>query len=81
MYGRKIVLTASNLFFLAFTIACAVAQSSAQLTAFRFLAGLGGSAPLAIGGGSLSDLFTPDNRGQAMAVYSLCPLLGPVIGE
>lgn len=51
-----------------------------QLIVFRFLAGFGGSAPLAIGGGVLSDLFTAEQRGKAMSIYSLAPLLGPAIG-
>jgi MFS family permease len=44
------------------------------------LAGLGGSAPLAIGGGVIGDLFDAEHRGQAIAIYSLAPLLGPVFG-
>jgi MFS family permease len=51
-----------------------------MLLAFRFLAGLGGSAPLAIGGGVIGDLFDAEHRGQAIAIYSLAPLLGPVVG-
>lgn len=48
IYGRTIVLQLANLFYLVFNIACGVSQSKTQLTAFRFLAGLGGSAPLAV---------------------------------
>lgn len=48
IYGRVIVLQLSNLFYLVFNIACGVSQSKGQLTAFRFLSGLGGSAPLAV---------------------------------
>jgi MFS family permease len=51
-----------------------------MLIAFRFLAGLGGSAPLSIGGGVIGDLFDAEHRGQAIAIYSLAPLLGPVVG-
>jgi MFS family permease len=51
-----------------------------MLIAFRFLAGLGGSAPQSIGGGVIGDLFDAEHRGQAISVYSLAPLLGPVIG-
>ena len=51
-----------------------------MLIAFRFLAGLGGSAPLSIGGGVIGDLFDAEHRGQAIAIYSLAPLLGPSIG-
>jgi len=48
-----------------------------QFIAFRFLSGLGGGAPLAIGAGVLSDLWRPEERGRAAALYSLGPLLGP----
>ncbi|KKZ60911.1 hypothetical protein EMCG_00672 [[Emmonsia] crescens] len=80
IYGRTIVLQLANLFYLVFNIACGVSQSKTQLTAFRFFAGLGGSAPLAIGGGVLSDCWRPEERGKSVAIYSLAPLLGPAIG-
>ncbi|CAE6405591.1 unnamed protein product [Rhizoctonia solani] len=79
-YGRRLILQGSNLFFLAFNIACSRAKTSSQLLAFRFLAGLGGSAPLAIGGGTIADLWSPEERGMAMSLYSLAPLTGPAIG-
>jgi MFS family permease len=50
IYGRVIVLQLSNLFYLAWNLGCGFAQTSGQLMAFRFFSGLGGSAPLAIGG-------------------------------
>ena len=50
------------------------------MIAFRFLSGLGGSAPLAIGGGVLSDCWRPEERGRAIGIFSLAPLLGPAIG-
>ncbi|KKK14522.1 MFS multidrug transporter, partial [Aspergillus ochraceoroseus] len=80
IYGRVIVLQLSNLFYLVFNIACGVSRTKVQMIVFRFLAGLGGSAPLAIGGGVLSDCFIPEQRGKSMAIYSLAPLLGPAIG-
>ncbi|PWN49960.1 MFS general substrate transporter [Violaceomyces palustris] len=80
MFGRRYVLQASNLFYLVFNVACGASNSSTQLTVFRFLAGLGGSAPLAIGGGTIADLFPPDARGKAMGLYSLAPLIGPCAG-
>lgn len=68
MFGRRLVLQISNLFFIIFTVACAVAQNRIELSIFRFFAGLGGSAPLSIGGGTVSDLMAPDERGTAMSV-------------
>lgn len=49
--GRSPVLLASNVFFLSWTLGCGLARNKAQLSAFRFLAGIGGNAPLAVGGG------------------------------
>ncbi|KAH9950927.1 MFS polyamine transporter [Amylocystis lapponica] len=80
IYGRVPVLHVSNIWFLAWNLACAFSQNKGQLIAFRFLAGLGGSAPMAIGGAVLSDMWPPTQRGKAIAIYSLAPLLGPVIG-
>jgi MFS family permease len=48
IYGRAIVLQIANLFFLVFNIACGVAQTKSQMIVFRFLSGLGGSAPLSV---------------------------------
>ncbi|PKX96030.1 putative phenol monooxygenase [Aspergillus novofumigatus IBT 16806] len=80
IYGRVIVLQLANLFYLVFNIACGVSQTKGQMIAFRFLSGLGGSAPLAVGGGVLSDCFKPEERGKSVAIYSLAPLLGPAVG-
>ncbi|KAK7753312.1 hypothetical protein SLS62_004831 [Diatrype stigma] len=84
LYGRVIVLQLTNLIYMVFNLGCGLAQTQEQLVAFRFLAGLGGSAPLAIGGGVLTDheylVFTPEERGKALSVYALMPLLGPAIG-
>lgn len=62
VYGRVPVIQLSNLFFLAFNIGCGFAQTKGQMIAFRFFAGLGGSAPLSTGGGVLSDVWTADQR-------------------
>lgn len=50
------------------------------MLAFRFLAGLGACAPQTIGGGVLSDLWTSEERGKAVALYTLAPILGPSLG-
>jgi multidrug resistance protein len=80
MYGRVVVLQAANMVYLIFNTACGFAQNKQQMLAFRFLSGLGGSAPQAIGGGVLSDCWAKDERGRAIALYSLAPFLGPAVG-
>ncbi|KAI0177515.1 major facilitator superfamily transporter [Pestalotiopsis sp. NC0098] len=80
IYGRMLVLQTTNVLYLFFNLGCGLSKTKGQLIAFRFLSGLGGSAPLAIGGGVLGDLFNAEERGKAISLYSLCPLLGPAIG-
>lgn len=77
LYGRVRVLQCANAFYFVWNLACGFAQNKGQMMAFRFLAGLGGSAPLAIGGGLLSDCWKAEERGKAISIYSLAPLLGP----
>ncbi|KAI1444492.1 MFS general substrate transporter [Annulohypoxylon stygium] len=80
IYGRVPILQFTNLGFLAFALGCGFAKTKTQLIVFRFFSGLGGSASLAIGGGVLGDLFVAEQRGRAMSIYSLAPLLGPAVG-
>lgn len=80
LQGRVIILQVSNLWFFCFNLGCALANTQAQMIVLRFLSGIGGSAPMAVGGGVLADLFTPEQRGRAMSMYSLAPLIGPALG-
>ncbi|KAH7035401.1 major facilitator superfamily domain-containing protein [Microdochium trichocladiopsis] len=80
IYGRVIVLQLTNAVFFGFNLGCGLSQNKEQLIVFRFLAGLTGSASLATGGGVMGDLFVAEERGRAMSVYSLAPLLGPALG-
>ena len=80
MYGRVPVLQLANLFYFIFNLACGFSKTATQMLVFRVLAGFGGSAPLAVGGGLLSDCWHAEERGRALSVYFLAPLLGPAVG-
>ncbi|KAG1724539.1 major facilitator superfamily domain-containing protein [Suillus lakei] len=80
VYGRSRVLQLANLWYLAWNLGCGFAQTESQLLTFRFLAGLGGSAPLSVGGGVLGDCWRPEERGRAFALYALAPMMGAVVG-
>lgn len=80
VYGRVWVLHLANLFFLVFNLGCAFAPNTISFLIFRFLAGFVGSAPVACGGGVVSDLFSERDRASAMAFYYIGPLIGPVVG-
>lgn len=53
LYGRVRLLQISNVWYLAWNLGCGFATTKGQLFTFRFLAGIGGSAPLVIGGGAI----------------------------
>ncbi|KAJ3111976.1 hypothetical protein HK100_002492 [Physocladia obscura] len=84
VYGRYKILMVSILVFVLFNLACGFAKTTAQILVFRFLAGLGGSAPIAISGSIITDLFDRSEMGSAMAYYGLgvilAPAIGPIIG-
>ena len=48
VYGRVSVMKGANLIFLVFNTACGFAQTKQQMMAFRFVSGIGGSAPQAV---------------------------------
>ncbi|XMA16258.1 hypothetical protein WAI453_009049 [Rhynchosporium graminicola] len=80
IYGRQYVLTGANACFCIWQIGCALTPNLSSLIVFRFLAGVGGSGCITIGGGVIADLFEPDQRGLASSLDSLGPLFGPVVG-
>ncbi|KAJ8081638.1 hypothetical protein PM082_007484 [Marasmius tenuissimus] len=80
MYGRTWVFHIANIFSIAFSLGCAFAPSTNALIAFRFLSGFSGAAPIACGGGTIGDLFSEGERGSAMAIYAMGPLIGPAVG-
>ncbi|KAK4163831.1 fluconazole resistance protein 1 [Cladorrhinum sp. PSN259] len=80
IYGRKQVLTAANVIFCSMHIGCALAPNMAALIVFRFLTGIGGAGCLTLGAGIIADVFRTDERGFAIGIYTLGPLIGPTIG-
>lgn len=78
--GRLVVYTWCNALYVVFTVACAMAPSLNLLIVCRLLAGAVGSTPLTIGGGTISDLIPIQERGRALSLFMIGPILGPAIG-
>ena len=79
MYGRLPVYHTCTLLFTIFNIACALSTSLDMLIVFRFLAGCVGAAPLALGGGTIADVVSVEQRAKAMSVWVMGPTVGPVL--
>lgn len=78
LYGRLIIYHVCNGLYICLTVACALGQNTGMFLAFRFLAGCASSGPLTVGGGTVADVVPPAQRGTAMSVFFIGPLLGPV---
>jgi MFS family permease len=80
IYGRKPIMHASNVWFLAWNIACGFARNGGEIIAARLLAGLGASAIYALQSGVLGDVWSPERRGKVLGIYMFVPLLGAAVG-
>lgn len=82
--GRKNFFIMSIIMFTVASALCGMAQTMAQMVAFRILQGFGGGGILPISQAILLESFKPSERGKAMAMFGmivvLAPILGPVIG-
>lgn len=75
-YGRKWVSVVAFSWFTLMSIGCALAPNLGALLAFRFLAGIGASAPLSVVGGQLADVWNdPVQRGRGMIILSQLQLV------
>ena len=77
VHGRLPVYHVANTLFLVFAVASALSPNLSMLVAFRFLNGLS-VASLSLGPAIVGDMFKKEERGSAMAVLYLGPLIGPV---
>ncbi|WIA12850.1 hypothetical protein OEZ85_006476 [Tetradesmus obliquus] len=78
--GRRAAFLAATLLFLATSVPCIFAPSIYLLIVFRALQGLAVAAYGSVGSGLAADIFAPCERGTALGISSVPPLVGPVIG-
>ncbi|KAH9996183.1 MFS multidrug transporter-like protein [Xylariaceae sp. FL0662B] len=79
IFGRISVLQYANLIYLAFNTACGFAKTQNQMLAFRFLSGIGGSAPQALSNGVLADVWRKEERGKGQTIYGMLTFIGPTV--
>ncbi|KAJ5747737.1 uncharacterized protein N7511_009433 [Penicillium nucicola] len=80
VYGRRYAYIASGAALTATLAGTAGAHNIETLLVLRFLSGSLGSAPMAISGGLIADLFPPATRGLALGLFVVAPFLGPALG-
>jgi DHA2 family multidrug resistance protein len=79
-FGRKRVLMVAIVGFVIASILCGLAQSLFQIVAFRLMQGFFGAALVPIAQSILLDIYSPEERGSAMALFGISVMVGPVLG-
>ncbi|TDZ28860.1 Polyamine transporter 4 [Colletotrichum spinosum] len=80
VFGRKYIYAGTSTLLLAFLGGSAAAQTFSALLACRFLAGLFGSAGIAVGAGTIADIWGLGGGAGASLLFILGPFLGPTLG-
>jgi len=84
LFGRKRIYTGGYLLFVCGSALCGLAQSPAELIAFRVLQGIGGSMLVANGRAILTVVFPAEQRGKTLGFASMAFhvgfLTGPTLG-
>jgi MFS family permease len=85
VYGRKWTVTAPAFIAACFAFACGSSKDLQSILITRFFQGGFGAGVIANLGGILGDIYSPQQRGAAMVMYSTCvvagPLTAPIIGS
>ncbi|WP_043336018.1 DHA2 family efflux MFS transporter permease subunit [Belnapia moabensis] len=79
-FGRRAVFLASVGGFTLASVACGAAQSLDQMVIFRLLQGAFGAALVPLSQSTMLDIYPPEQRGSAMAIWGMGVMVGPILG-
>ena len=79
-FGRKPLFLVSVIGFIVASMLCGAAVSLSQIVVFRLLQGVFGAPLVPLSQSVLLDAYPREQHGQAMAVFGLGVMLGPILG-
>src|SRR3979411_164414 len=79
-FGRKPLFLTAVIGFVVTSMLCGAAVSLGQIVVFRLLQGIFGAPLVPLSQSVLLDAYPPEQQGQAMAVFGLGVMLGPILG-
>jgi MFS transporter, DHA2 family, multidrug resistance protein len=79
-FGRKRLFLACVVGFTMASALCGMATSLAQIVVFRLLQGMFGAALVPLSQATMLDLYPPEQRGSAMAIWGVGVMVGPILG-
>ena len=80
VHGRRSIYTVSLLIYVIATILCGLSVNVEMLIAMRVFQAMGSSSVIAVGAGTIADIYEPKVRGTAMGFFFQGPLIGPLLG-
>lgn len=79
-FGRKKYLIVSIAGFTFASILCGASTSITEIVIFRLLQGVFGAALVPMSQSIMADIFPPEDRGKAMAIWGIGVMVGPILG-
>ncbi|MBS1745150.1 MAG: DHA2 family efflux MFS transporter permease subunit [Bacteroidetes bacterium] len=79
-FGRRNYFAASIIIFTSASFLCGNASGIVELIIFRFIQGLGGGALLVTSQTIITEIYPPEKRAMAQAIYVLGIIAGPTLG-
>jgi DHA2 family multidrug resistance protein len=79
-FGRTRLFVTSVAGFTVASILCGLAQSLDQIVMFRVLQGIFGAALVPLSQAVMFDIYPPERRGSAMALWGMGVMIGPILG-
>lgn len=78
--GRRNIYIVSFFLNIIFSLLSGLSVNIGMLIAFRVLSGGASASVQAVGAGTVADIWVPRERGRAMGIFYLGPLMGPMLG-
>ncbi|MPZ59322.1 MAG: DHA2 family efflux MFS transporter permease subunit [Rhizobiales bacterium] len=79
-YGRKKLFVVCVAGFTVASLLCGISQTIGQIVTFRIMQGMFGAALVPLSQSVILDAYSFEQRGQAMAMWSIGVMLGPIMG-
>src|SRR3954451_6195903 len=79
-FGRKHLFIFCLVGFTAASMLCGIAQSLEEMVLFRLLQGVFGAALVPLSQATMLDIYPPEQRGSAMALWGVGVMVGPILG-
>jgi DHA2 family multidrug resistance protein len=79
-FGLKNLLLVSMIGFTAASMLCGIAGSLSEMVALRLLQGVFGAALVPLSQSTMLNIYPPEKRGSAMAIWGMGVMVGPILG-